>query len=66
MREASEKITITVPPDLYEALTIEAQERDIGVGTLCRHLITKSLKHSLISKLSVRRIVSLLYENRKE
>lgn len=62
----SEKITLSVSPELYRLLEIEAERRDIGIGTLCRHLVTKSVKHSFSGNLTVKDILSRLGEEWEE
>ena len=59
MNQVNEKITVTVSPELYRLLELEAEKRDIGVATLCRHLITKSLKHSYAGELSLNQLIRM-------
>ena len=66
MRKPNEKVTVTVSPDLYHLLEIEAQRRDIGIGTLCRHLITKSLKHSFAGDMSLKQLIRLIGSDGQE
>ena len=66
MSQPNEKVTVTISPDLYRMLEIEAQRRDIGIGTLCRHLITKSLKHSFAGDMSLKQLVRLIGDDAQE
>jgi len=59
MTQLNEKITITVSPELYRLLELESTRRDLGIATLCRHLITKSIKHSYAGNLSLNHLIRL-------
>ena len=59
MTHLNEKITITVSPELYRLLELESARRDLGIATLCRHLITKSIKHSYAGNLSLNHLIRL-------
>jgi hypothetical protein len=62
----SEKITVTVTPELYHLLELESERRDVGIATLCRHLIVKSLKHSIVGELNLKDIIRLKGESEQE